>query len=72
MESSKTQQLTKTPNVHVGYERYAELAKIAIEVSYRTGKQITAAQFAQYLVDHYALLAAQKLMSKQGKQEQED
>lgn len=64
MQLPETLPPAKTLNVHVGYERYAGLTWYAIEVSHRTGIQITASQFAQYLIDHFAALAAQQLVSE--------
>ena len=59
---------SKTSNVHIGFERYAAITKVAIDVSYQTGKQITASQVAQYLIDNHLESSARVMASKQPEQ----
>ncbi len=52
-KAKKAQATDKASTLHVGFERYTALSKVAIEVSYKTGVQISASHVAQYLVDNY-------------------
>ena len=47
----------KTNSVHIGHDRFAVATKLAIDVSYKTGVQITPSQFVQHLIDHYGQFA---------------
>lgn len=59
---------TSTTTAHVGLERYRSLSKDAIEISYVTGKQITAAKFMKFIIDNYSGVAKQQMMKGAGEQ----
>lgn len=54
----------KTSNVHIGFERYAAITKVAIDVSYQTGKQITPSQVMQYVVDNHLESLTKELVNE--------
>lgn len=60
--SKKNQPAAKTSNIHVGSDYFAVLTKVAIGVSFQTGKQIKASHVAQYLTDNYLKLVDRELI----------
>lgn len=55
----------KTSNVHIGFQRYAHLSKVAIDVSYQTGKQMTPSQVCQHVLDTHLESCAKALINKE-------
>ena len=54
----------KSTQLRVPEEKKMKLEKLAIEISYKTGKPIKWTELAFYLFDNYATEAAQDLKSK--------
>lgn len=42
-----------TRTMYIGSERFKTLNDVAIEISYQSGRQITASQMAQYVLDNF-------------------
>lgn len=61
----------KTNAIHVGNERFSRLTKLAIELSYALGIQITPSQFAQRLIDEYGERAKNDWSSHRGETDKE-
>ncbi|WP_052150868.1 hypothetical protein [Pseudomonas aeruginosa] len=61
-QSGSAKAVSRGRAVHIGPERYSKLTKIAIEISYQVGDQVTPTQVAQYLVDHYTDLAKAEIL----------
>ncbi|ENG6110105.1 TPA: hypothetical protein ACGFAK_004778 [Serratia marcescens] len=53
--------------IYIGAPRKQVVEKLAIEVSFMTGKQITTAQFFQYLIDLYGERAKNEIIKEVGK-----
>lgn len=50
--------------VYVGAERYQKLSVDAIAASYKCGRQITASQLIQFLIDNYTSSAIESLIAQ--------
>lgn len=58
--------------VHIGLERHAKMTKIAIDISYQLGIQVTPRQIVQYLIDHYSDKAAAGILRSHGSRDETD
>lgn len=55
---------TYTKVIYVGPDRFKVLCDEAIKISYEGGRQITASQLAQYLIDNFSHAARQLLLKE--------
>jgi hypothetical protein len=55
---------TYTKVIYVGVDRFKVLCDEAIKISYEGGRQVTASQLAQYLVDNFTDVAKQRLLKE--------
>jgi hypothetical protein len=52
-----------TQVIYVGCERYSLLAQHAISVSFASGRQVSAAQFAKFLIDEFSGPCEERLLT---------
>lgn len=52
----------RTEVIYVGTDRYSLLAQHAISVSYASGRQVSAAQFAKFLIDEFSGPCEERLL----------
>lgn len=50
--------------IYVNADRFRKLADSAIEISYESKRQITASQFAQFVLDNFSEKAKQMLVEQ--------
>jgi len=53
-----------TSVMYIGAERFKALSSIAIDISYKGKRQITASQMAQYVLDNFMEAARDKLLKE--------
>lgn len=53
-----------TKVMYIGSDRFKSLSDAAIKVSFQGGKQITASQMAQYVLDNFLADASTKLLKE--------
>jgi hypothetical protein len=52
-----------TQVIYVGCDRYSLLAQHAISVSFASGRQVSAAQFAKFLIDEFSGPCEERLLT---------
>ncbi|WP_282349331.1 hypothetical protein [Pseudomonas sp. PS01301] len=55
---------TDTKTMYIGSERFKSLSDAAIKVSFKGGKQVTASQMGQYVLDNFLADASEKLLKE--------
>lgn len=56
-------QSPRTNTIHVGIERFRELTRLAIEVSYHGKRPISPPEFNRYLIDNFGEMARDKMLA---------
>lgn len=61
---AQQKQSPRTNTIHVGLERFRELSRLAIEVSYHGQRSVSPPEFNRYLIDNFGEKAKEKMLAE--------